>query len=682
MLRRPLRHRILRNLLLPVLAAASGVVALGTEGCKRTPVTEYVAGFSTQVQVPREFRTLEVSVWVSEDATKAPALVECHYVDVVDGKARLPKTLGVDQGSDNLNMMVSVVGFAETRDTVLLNRSDCNLSPSESSSTAAKPRVLRRSRQNYRDGRILYLPMPLKYACFDISCACGSTPDGETCEPKDALQTETTCAGSRCVTANRNERLFREYSPDLAFGDSSACFSQKRCMTDATVPVLEDAATCTYSIKGSTEGLNVRVVYDGYVTEVLDQDQQLPTDLGDISPEDKAALELDLSIHEEGFTVLPDTTPGEGRFRLAAGLCDLTKSTTTKPHKIVALAASRSCAPKSPSQPLCDEGSEVLIPAPSRLYVLLDRSSPMQVLLNGPQAIDAVLKLSLDDPVFTTTDVAFHWLPGTDTNTCPAASTYQNVDVPFLPAQSARDKIVAAIQSQGTLPIVATASPQNALTADGAYATLASLDSTKLNRRAVVLITNNGVGLACDGSATSAMTTAAAQFAAQGIATYVIELAQQNQVEADRVARVAQAQALAVAGGTLKVFDATTQDTAATAPIEALNTIVADLSSCLYERPGSITDPTNTKLSFIKLAGGSGFQEVSFNSACTAATSTTTDGWNLEANGTFIRICGTSCQAVRDSLQLAGTAAAISSANGSATLPQPVFITATQSFAN
>lgn len=662
---------LVSRLVFPLVSAAAGTLVL-TAGCSRNPATEYVTGFSTQVQVPKEFQTLEVSVWAATSATQTASMVECHRVEVVNGIARLPKSLGIVQQTDNGNMTVAVTGYTDKLSAVI-GRPNCALTPG--TADGLHPRVLRRSRQNYRNGKILYLPMPLKYACFDTSCQCTqgqtSTADSPCDVPGEELA-DVTCVAGRCVSSLRDSRAFKEYSPEQAEGESTTCFSVKQCLTDAAIPKLEDPATCTYSVPGTLEGLNVRVVYDGYVTEVLDVDPAPPEGADD-------ALKKDLRDHEEGYTVL-----GPGKFRLADGLCKSMGPTSKAAHKILAVVASRACPAKASNQPLCAENSEVLIPAPSKLVVLLDRSQPMGQHL-GAGAVDQVVGISLNDPVFSTTDVGFRWLPSKATSAavCEAnAEAYAALDINFSPSLKAREDIAKKILGEGGGSSAPRASVDGALDASGVYATLTTKlgdAAKKLNRRAVVVISNSNLSESCVGGATTkAVAAAETAFKKEGVSTYVIALGKAGQTDQSEVSKACED--LARAGGTQRCYDAVngTKEAAGMQAGLALSTIVADLSSCLYLRPSSVAEASTAKISIV--AGPIGFLDVKHETGCNAANAETADGWNFESDGSLIRICGKSCSTIRDTL-LAATAEAVKAnakANaGSAPLNrQPVFVTA------
>ena len=82
---------------LATLTAVSCVAA-----CSSAPVTELVAGVSTQVQVPKELRSIEVSVKAGGQTSY------CQHFEVVQGKVQLPRTLGVNKEHDNIPVTISM----------------------------------------------------------------------------------------------------------------------------------------------------------------------------------------------------------------------------------------------------------------------------------------------------------------------------------------------------------------------------------------------------------------------------------------------------------------------------------------------------------------------------------------------------------------------------------------------
>ena len=165
-----------RQILSPLLFL--GAVGLTAVSCTK-PATEIVTGVTTQIQVPKELAAVGVAV------RYGGSLVFCRTYPVHNGSVELPSTLGTapQDGRDILEpVTVSVIGFRTAQAGNLFD-ADCVVSAPD----PADPDVLivRRARTPYVDGRVMYLPMPLKESCRDISCDSGETCIGGVCESMD-----------------------------------------------------------------------------------------------------------------------------------------------------------------------------------------------------------------------------------------------------------------------------------------------------------------------------------------------------------------------------------------------------------------------------------------------------------------------------------------------------------------
>jgi len=283
-------------------ALALGAVAATTiawSGCSAKQQTEYVAGISTQVTVPRDLKAIVINVSVGG------VQQFCRAYTVYNGRVQLPRSLGEFAAAKTPSAVdpitVSVVGLAEDLDDTSTNPlfTACEVSAAKVSQNNV--RILRRSRQPYVLEEVLFLPMPLKFSCFDKDCS----SDSETCK------------AGRCETVTTNERLLPRYTPDLVDGTGSSCFSASQCFQGAVPAVVVDPNDCTYALPGTPsappvvlgppaapiaagEGINVEITYDGgYTREIIDKDPV------------------------EGF-LIPDATKPQ-RFRLGPGLCDMVK---------------------------------------------------------------------------------------------------------------------------------------------------------------------------------------------------------------------------------------------------------------------------------------------------------------------------------------------------------------------
>jgi hypothetical protein len=268
----------------------------------------------------------------------------------------------------------------------------------------------------------------------------------------------------------------------------------------------------------------------------------------------------------------------------------------------------------------------------------------MEPLLTSAQGVGQVLDLSLTDPGLATTQVGFKFIPSIS-GACTAA-TYGTPDLPFEIATQAQTDIAKLITNQatGTFPSAAPAFPIVLDSTVGAYEALSptKLGATAFNRRSVIIVTNNDVEASngCTTSGVSTTSAAAALIDAAGpIQTYVILL--KNSGDPNPTQTLQNATNLAIAGGTT-VFNATGSD-AGPVSLNAINSVIADLSSCLYETPTNITNQSAT----VTINSPLGNQNIPFSAAC-SSTNTTPDGWNFD--GTRIRICGTSCSTIRQVL--------------------------------
>jgi hypothetical protein len=183
---------------------------------------------------------------------------------VYDGRVQLPKTLGtIPASATGQRVSITVTGF--TTD-VAEEVTDCARQTQVSSENA---RILRRSIQTYSPDKILFVPMPLKYACYDVDCS--------------ASGSDSTCKAGRCVDANVPVESLVEYDDKLVFGDSATCFRALRdtvngaevagCVDPASPVETVNDVKCIYKLPDAAPGtgLNVVAVYDGgFLEEILD----------------------------------------------------------------------------------------------------------------------------------------------------------------------------------------------------------------------------------------------------------------------------------------------------------------------------------------------------------------------------------------------------------------------------
>ncbi len=637
--------------------------AVAWTGCDAKKQTEYVAGISTQVVVPRDLKAVILSVSIGGVGHF------CRAYRVYDGRVQLPRSLGAFAAGKTPSaepITVSVVGITEE-----LNDTSSNPLFTACDSVAAKVnqnnvRILRRSRQPYVPEEILFLPMPLKFACFDKSC------EGD----------DTTCKAGRCESATTDERLLPKYSPDLVDGTGGACFPASQCFAGAVPAVLVDAATCTYAlpntpsapplapgappnpITSSGEGINVEITFDGgYNREILDKDPI------------------------EGFVVPGADMPQ--RFRLAPGLCDLVKGVDLdgKPtaHRITAVRTSGTCQPKGVFQPLCADdqlaamgtpggvapsgGANIMCsptelkPTKSVLMVLVDDTENHATFYTGgggtgsaDAAQSDLVSEAIQDPAFSNTFFGLTFFPGGAGASCgphPVAVAPQLART----SQPAIVEQFAALKAAGSRkPKDAELSMSGAL--DDTYAALKS-GFADASRRAVLVISNRGFDKAiCSGTPVARATAART---VDKIDTYVAILARDQFIvpEPDPPPVVAGAQSVAEAGAPAgsdaRAFDARKDKTQA---IEVLRKVVDDLATCAYDVPADLGDDAVLTYSDpVALPGQPTFYPIPHDGACTTD-GAPGNGWGYDPAAKRVYVCGQACTDYRNTLRKAAGYAA------------------------
>lgn len=619
----PLRSLLVRS---SISAALLAVAAAGLAPACTTQPTEIVAGMTTQIQVPKELAAVGVVIRYGGQ------LVSCRSYPLSDGTVTLPSTLGVvpqegREGEVLEPVTVTVLGFRTAEQG--LNFDDTCVAEIPG---ADDPEVLvvRSKRMPYIDDRIVYLPMPLRESCAKVVCG-----------------DEETCVGGVCESLEVDPETAVDYKDSLVFGNTNTCFDLDICMVPAiTQPViLEDPDTCTfrYPVAPDTDppdvpdgALNVRIVYQSFGTEILDLDES------------------------EGF-VFPDPTDPL-TFRLAANLCE----SNYKTGKILGVFAAPGCPAKPALQPICEddledimngEGSpqsptdeaicnvgDSLTPSESALYVLLDRSSSMSDLFN-PTELPLAIDIPLRNPVSARTQLGFSFLPAASSDCTD--SSYVAPELGFDDPELVRGLISDALIDPTT---VLSDDPMLFVDAamTGAYEALADLqpvDSTRFNRRAVVIVGNRDYQSHCDPTLGAADALAAAALADDGIYTYVAVLEAPDSAEQFGDDPQTSGAAIATAGGT-SVFDDIADE--GEGPL-AVQKVLNDLGSCLYDPPNEFTKVAATYLSYVNPTTLER-SDIERNPECDSeAAAETVDGWGLDADGA-VRICGAPCAELRETL--------------------------------
>ncbi len=674
---------------------AVAATALVWSGCDAKKQTEYVAGVSTQVQVPRDLKSIRIDVSVG-------GVVQfCRGYRAYDGKVILPKSLGElpSQGTPGPDpITVTVSGFTEDFSESVNNPvfDQCtSVAAAVGANGQENTRILRRSRQPYVADSILFLPMPLKYSCFDIP---------------DCKDEALTCKGGRCVSAKTDETKLLKYSDELINGTGAACFNAAQCFAAGEPAVVVNAEDCTYALRNSPpsspprlaglppdttpksgDGVNVEITYDGGASrEILDKD--------------------DL----EGF-LIPDPIGKPQQFRLPPGLCDLVKgeSSDTSPgapvpagfptkHRITAIRVSGTCQAKLPQKPLCADDQLVsmgvdpngvssngsvpngcvaseLRPPRAVLEVLADDSQNSQLFYKA--ALAATVGLSLADPAFQKTELGLGFFPGPGTGTCATPNSFTEV-VPSKLARFAKSDVIAQFKLRSPddtkmppVPSTVALQGQDApVLLDGAlrdaYTRLGSDTFKDYYRRAVFVIGNRGFDQASCGGAPPAARASAAALQANKIQTYVLMLARDTP-NGDNAVIPTDANMLAANGGTMHVYDARESKSAAQ---DAFQAVVNDLATCVYDVSPPQTHPdADSTLSYTDpgpINPAAKTTKLAFNGACTTE-QIDGEGFGLDAaNTNRVYLCKASCEAYRTVLR---TASLYAAQYGQSPIAVPVF---------
>lgn len=654
---------------------ATGVV---WSGCEAKQATEYVTGISTQVTVPRDLKAVRVEVSVGG----VPQF--CQGYKVYDGKVQLPRSLGTFANTDRaitsgpITYTIAGVTNADTEADFFATCRQAKVGDGE-------VRVLRRSRQPYIRDEILFLPMPLKYACYDKPC-------GE----------DETCKGGKCVPATLTEEQarirFPKYFPELIDGTGGGCFSTQLCMGGALPVIAVDPDTCTYAVANTAntpqpvdpladpfqppcassatcasgacnngrcdalpantpwEGVNVEVAFDGGLNrEILDLDP------------------------EEGFFI-PDPTKPQV-FRLAPGLCEMVKGSDDKgaptAHRVTAVRASGTCQPKKLAQPFCaadqlalmgvgpdgiaanpnppnDCASVELKPPRAALMVVVDNTQGHAAFFN-PEEINN-LDLPLKDPAFERTDIALTYAPGSDGCLSDRPPT-----IPFEPTATVRQKLLDNLVGMANSLVSNTPSYEGALASS--YAALGKLDPKIYFKRAVVIIGNRDFNTdQCPAAGTPADLATAARTSnpATSINTYVIQLTKTDRDKALADDVLDPGLFALVDAGSVNPPNPDARGTKKNAK-DAFQQVINTLATCVYDVKDINAPTTEDTISFSDPLTGATTKIPPGNCATEGAPGV---GWGYSAtapaSGTKrIFLCETSCSQYRSTLATASDFALI-----------------------
>jgi hypothetical protein len=646
--------RVSKRRALTVSALAGA--ALLWSGCEAKKQTEYVTGIATQVQVPRDLRSIRVEVNVAG----VPQF--CRTYAVYDGRVQLPRSLGqLPQSDTHLAdpITVTVVGYTDADP----NDDKCF----QAIQVGTNARILRRSRQPYVKDKILFLPMALRFSCFD-----------KDCETSD--QTKT-CKAGKCVDAATDERQLPEFSDDLLDGRGGACFNVASCMLAAGPPAVVNPDDCTYALPNTAsapdvlpglppnpvnapdptfprDGINVRVVYDGgYNAEILDLDA------------------------DEGFTV-PDPAKPQ-RFRLSPGLCEMVKGYDAdgKPvaHRITGVFASGTCQAKGKFQPLCANdmlqamgadpttgiSKSASISLACNPIALKPPKSELMILVDGTQSHMNFFKdkvqaagVSLADPAFEMTDLGLMFFPGK--SACSGGAAPAGGFAPDIPLTNARKASLktdfSSAFTQKALSLAPFGTPTDM---DGVLASAyATLKGTTAYRRAVLLFGNhNFLSQTCGTKTPADLAHDAVTDATAPVETYVVMVTSDQDPAAAPKDQVF-GEAFPIAqngtppGDTPRApYDARDDDAAAQ---QAFRDVVNNLATCVYDVASPLDE--NKVLTYTDPVTGATAQIAAAQAGTCTDPKGAGNGWGQ--SGGRVYLCGKACSDYRGVLQIAAAYAA------------------------
>jgi hypothetical protein len=657
---------------------ASVVLAatVASAACTSKKETQFVAGLKTQVQIPRDLRSVVVRVSSGGD------LRFCRAYPVTKGKAELPQSLGTRdiQLDQDLPIEIIVAGLSTgitSTGNICPNTFkvgdrvpalDLGSDGETADSADGQIRVFRRSVQQYVPGRAIYIPMPIWYSCFDRDC---TTPEG-TSKPLS----DPTCKAGRCVaSAVDPKKLAASVNYSKSLGDSlhftdtnetspllkgvgNQCFRARTaegvpgCFDAVLPPKVIDAATCLFEIVEVPNipfrGVNVEAIFEGgFVREILDQDE------------------------EEGF-FLPDAKNPK-RFQLAPGLCDAYNGRKqdgyTLLHPITAINASSVCPAKTVLLPLCydEEVKKVygengtpapssgarpgqrLAPTPSGLVILFDATEGNKDAFASGGIADLLTSVALKDPALDAVSMGLTLLPDADQRCEPKFAVAPATG--DATRQKIRDALALFTGEPGLAKLRKKTDPDLGVAGAIGGATQA-LSAPNYDRRAVVVIGNGPFG---SGTCNADPSTFATTGRAKGITTHVVFT---KGATVDEAGEAAKADAIASSGGSGKRIDTVADPNAG---INAFVDIATDLTTCHYDFAKDKVVAADDTIAFYDRVQR---QEVSIIKSATC-TEEGGAGW-LVKDGRIV-LCKDSCATLQKSVKDALKFAIVSNATPAAT---------------
>ena len=193
------------------LIITTAVITSAWVGCSGKNSTELVPGVSTQMQIPRDLKTVRIDLAPAGEQSRC--VIE--NVNQFDNGRDLPRTLGVLNEVERARVITITIWGYDVSEFEAPSLQDCLVTPM--SDTKHKPRILRRARLSYVNGKILFLPMPLRYSCYDkVDC-----------------KEDQTCKAGECVSADVDSATLPEFNASMFDGTDNLCFSPSGPYTGA-----------------------------------------------------------------------------------------------------------------------------------------------------------------------------------------------------------------------------------------------------------------------------------------------------------------------------------------------------------------------------------------------------------------------------------------------------------------
>lgn len=577
------------------ISATSAIGALiWSAACGRSDEGTIVVGVLSQLSAPQHLSAIRIEI------RRGQSPPSCEIVPIERG-SRIALTREVSgPGGEAIAVSVAALDASQAA-------TGC--------AGGAPAAIVRNASTTIASQEKLFLPVVLRRACESVAC-----PDGQSCA-------FGTCRPSAVPAAS----LVR-YEDSLVSGQTSFCASYERCFEDRLPAVRTDRQSCHYRIPddANIEGrLNVAAIYDDLSIEWLDTDRA-----------DGITIDAD---DRDAFTLAPD-------------VCSLVQS-----GKIRTIFIGAGCRPRRPLEPLCapadaDAGlapeaafctdATDLPPASASLYLLVDRSAPMNGHL-GQGALAGALPRFLGSDAFRNTRVAMAWLPADGSACTGAPNPYGNPDglgFGFVEASgaAARARDLLASTTGGLGGRVRLEVP---LGDGGAFDALASEDAT--SRRAikrVLVVGNHDFYAGCAPAGLLPRELALRASVDRRIQTSAIVLSSGPGTDWHDRDPLVDAVALARSGGA-PFFD-TTGDIQQL--YQALAGTTVDLTTCLYEASEELTSAANPVSFHIDYFDPFHSRRVSipFDPACRK--DAPANGWNFDDGR--VRLCGKACDDLRFSM--------------------------------